>query len=100
MEQSKLLVVDQIIKNIDNIGFSSKIFKILQLKVGASSMAMGGNGGKTHAKSTKHLYVIRLNSFISFSSTFFLLTQLELINHYYIYIVIFLFCSLARTHQL
>jgi hypothetical protein len=53
MEQSKLLLIDQIIKNIHDIGFCSKIFKILQLKVGASSMVMGRNGGKTPAKSTK-----------------------------------------------
>jgi hypothetical protein len=64
--------------------------------VGELSMAMEGNGGRTHAKSTKHLYVIRLNSFISFSSSFFLLIQPQLINIF----IICLFCSLAQTHQL
>jgi hypothetical protein len=97
MEQSKHLVVDQIIQNIHNIGFSSKIFKILRLKVGELSMAMEGNGGRTHAKSTKHLYVIRLNSFISFSSSFFLLINTTSTNKYFYSLSVLQPCTNAPT---
>ena len=57
MEQSKLLLINQIMKKIHYIGLCLIISKILQLKVVAQSMAMGGNGGKAHAKSTQTLYV-------------------------------------------
>jgi hypothetical protein len=86
-------------KKTHDIGLCLKIFKILELKVGASSMAMEENGGKTHAKSTKHKYGIGLNSSISFSSTFFLLIEDELII-YNNYLSLPFFCSLARMHQL
>jgi hypothetical protein len=62
MEQSKLLLVNQIIKNINDNGLCSKIFKILLLKVGVPLMAMGRDGGITHAKSTNLWYIYMCNS--------------------------------------
>jgi hypothetical protein len=62
MEQSKLLLINQIIKNINDNGLCSKIFKILLSKVGAPSMAMGRDGGITHAKSTNLWYIYMCNS--------------------------------------
>ena len=62
MEQSKLLLVNQIIKNINDNGLCFKIFKILPSKVGVPSMAMGRDGGITHAKSTNLWYIYAIRS--------------------------------------
>jgi hypothetical protein len=68
MEQSKLLLINQIIKNINDNGLCSKIFKILLSKVRAPSMAMGRGGGITHAKSTNlwYIYIYICNSAYEF----------------------------------
>ena len=70
MEQLKLLLTNQIMKKIHYIGLCLRIFKISILKVAAPSMAMGGYGGKAHARSTINLYVHGwYNAFIWFLPT-------------------------------